>query len=236
MDASKGDGCQPTLKMEGMAEKDEFLKRQFELGARRLFAISKTATLMRGSEQKLFTFNIIESELRRSAVSFLHSMFENLLRENLMNGSRKWTFSGASDLNKALKNAGIDPESFTGLYRPLSELAKRRHRLSHHADIVEGTLEVVWDIADEWQMVMWMLAVQSFYYRLCVEMKVGDVEELRENVLRMDEAMNQHVGYGKLMVAAGNGPPSEFVEKLTEIGVACNRIVELLSHTSECAA
>lgn len=222
--------------MEGMAEKSDFLKRQFEAGARRLFAISKTASLMRGSEQKLFTFNIIESELRRSAISFLHSMFENLLRENLMNGSRKWTFSGASDLEKALKNAGIDPESFRGLYRPLSELAKRRHRLSHHADIAERTVEVVWDIADEWQMIMWMLAVQSFYYRLCMEMKVGDVEKIRENVLRMDEAMNEHVGYGKLMVAAGSGPASQFVEKLAEIGVACNRIVELLNHTCECAA
>jgi hypothetical protein len=30
--------------MEGMAEKGEFLKQQFEAGARRLFAISKTAS------------------------------------------------------------------------------------------------------------------------------------------------------------------------------------------------
>ena len=81
------------------------------------------------------------ADLLRSTTVFLHAAFEDLVR-SLSDRRTSWSFHSRTDLEKRLKHAGIEPTAFKSLYPPLTQLAKRRHRIVHHADLTPSTIQI----------------------------------------------------------------------------------------------
>src|SRR6266581_2085327 len=108
--------------------KDELLKLRFELNMARIgilveLAQSKTAE----AKKPLFDREGASAETLRAVIVFLHATFEVALRSYQPKDGKGFTFSGPSDLGKALIRSGVDPARFRSLYPPLVEMAKRRH-------------------------------------------------------------------------------------------------------------
>jgi hypothetical protein len=119
------------------------------------------------------------ADILRSIVVFLHATFEVVLRSHLPNPNKTLSFYSRTDLDKALKRSRIDPKPFKPLYPPLTEMAKRRHRIVHEADLSKrtDTVSEAWGAADDWQLAMWLMAVPAFYYQLRISTGLADVVE-----------------------------------------------------------
>ena len=120
--------------------KDELLKLRFELNMARI------GTLVESAQEKIAEARILSfdregapAETLRAVIVFLHAAFELALRTHQPKDGKRFNFSGTSDLDKALKQSRTDPTSFRSLYPPLAQMAKRRHRIVHHADLSAST-------------------------------------------------------------------------------------------------
>jgi hypothetical protein len=94
-------------------------------------------------------------------------------------------------------------------------MAKRKNRIVHDADLSNRTDTVVkaWGPADDWQLIMWLLAVLAFYCQLRVSLGTGTVVE-RTSLERHREAMQRHVDFGKQLLAFPEVAPDLRVEAL----------------------
>jgi hypothetical protein len=183
-----------------MTSTDELPKIRFELNMSRIKMVVDAA--MAGPETtKLFEYLGVRGELRRAIVVFLHATFEVALRGHVSNPGRALTFSGKSDLDKALKRSGVDPAQFANLYPPVIQMARRRNRIVHQADLEDGsTIAADWNVADEWQLVLWLMAVPAFFYKMRIERGVADATEA-EKYNRTLLTMEHHRTFGKQMLA-----------------------------------
>jgi hypothetical protein len=166
------------------------------------------------------------AEILRSIVVFLHATFEVALRSHNLRHSRSWSFSARADLDKALKYSGIDATPFRFLYPPLSQMAKRRHRIVHEADLLHDKPHE-WSIADDWQLIMWLLAVPAFYYQLRISLYAANTAE-RAMYEKLRAAMATHVAFGKQLLAFPAVPPELRLQALQKIGVTLDTIVSTL--------
>jgi len=105
------------------------------------------------------------ADILRAIVVFLHATFEDVLRSRSGPKGKKLNFYSGADINKALKQWGLDPTPFKSLYPPLTQMAKRRKRIVHDADLSKKTDSApgIWMIADDWQLIMWICAVRHFF-------------------------------------------------------------------------
>jgi hypothetical protein len=102
------------------------------------------------------------ADILRAVVVFLHATFEVALRSYIRRPTRSLSFYSRSDLDKALRLSGIDPAPFRPFYPPLTQMAKRRKRIVHEADLAHDKPQE-WSIVDDRQLIMWLLAVPAFY-------------------------------------------------------------------------
>ena len=136
------------------------------------------------------------------------------------------SFSARTDLDKALKLSGIDATPFRFLYPPLTQMAKRRKRIVHEADLLHGEPDE-WSIADDWQLIMWLLAVPAFYYQLRISLRAANtVEQAMYEKLRT--AMTSHVAFGKQLLAFPDVPPELRIQALQEMVVTLESIISTL--------
>lgn len=166
------------------------------------------------------------ADILRSIVVFLHATFEVALRSHNLRHSHSWSFSARADLDKALKYSGIDATPFRFLYPPLSQMAKRRHRIVHEADLLHDEPHE-WSIADDWQLTMWLLAVPAFYYQLRISLCAANTVE-RAMYEKLRAAMATHVAFGKQLLAFPAVPPELRLQALQKIGVTLDTIVSTL--------
>ena len=139
------------------------------------------------------------ADLLRSTTVFLHAAFEDLVR-SLSDRRTSWSFHSRTDLEKRLKHAGIEPTAFESLYPPLTQLAKRRHRIVHHADLTPSTIQIApWTITDYWQLSMWNLAVICFYYRLLMHFEPAN-HSIQHSHDRIMTAMSANVEFAHRML------------------------------------
>ena len=105
----------------------------------------------------------VQADIFRSVVVFLHATFEDLIRSHAPKAKR-WTFSSRSDLEKAFKRSKINCAPFKQLYAPLTQMAQRRNRIVHDADLVSraATICEPWTFVDVWQLGLWLMAVVAF--------------------------------------------------------------------------
>jgi hypothetical protein len=153
-----------------MTAHDKLMTTRFTLNMERIHSLIK---LSHSDIEQLKPTAPLRSEgpradILRAIVVFLHATFEDVLRSgsNLRKGSLN--FHSGADITKALKNWQLSPKAFEPLYPPLTQMAKRRHRVVHQADLANkvDTASSPWGIADEWQLIMWVTAVPTFFWLL----------------------------------------------------------------------
>jgi hypothetical protein len=195
---------------------EELLKIRFELNMSRIKMVVDAA--MAGSDTtRLLEYTGSQGELRRAIVVFLHATFEVALRGHVSNAGKGFTLSGKSDLDKALKRSGVDPAQLAHLYPPVIQMARRRNRIVHQADLEDdSTIADGWNVADEWQLMLWLMAVPAFYYKMRIERGVASAKEAEKynwNLL----AMEHHGTFAKQMLAFPSLPEHLRIQGLQEI-------------------
>ena len=215
-----------------MSKKIDLLKAQFTLNMRRISGLVKL--VLSGEIEVLKPIGFAEYEgasadILRFSVVFLHATFEMLVRSLTQQPDKKWCFYSGTDIEKALRRSDIDPKPFKSLYRPLTQLAKRRKRIVHHADLSKPTDKVVekWTIVDYWQLCMWNLAVLAFYFRLLVVTNEANEVESRMHV-QVGKAMTTHVEFGKQLLAFPETPAELRIEALQKLGDTLKNMIDLL--------
>jgi hypothetical protein len=170
-------------------------------------------------------------EILRFVVVFLHSSLEVLLRSRLPKPNRSYSFYSASDLEKVLRLSGIDAKPFRALYPPLTQMAKRRNRIVHDADLINGDVET-WGIADDWQLIMWNLAVIAFYYQFWVALdETSALAISRCEAIR--EAMEGHVKFGNQLLAFPELPTDSRIAGLMEMRDTMLKVSAILQIDAE---
>jgi hypothetical protein len=166
------------------------------------------------------------ADILRAMVVFLHATFEVALRSLIPKLRGRWNFYSSNDLDRALRFCGIDATPFRCVYPTLTQLAKRRQRIVHNADFLRGQPHE-WSIADDWSLIMWLIAVPAFYYQLRISLRAAtEVERAMPGNLRT--AMARHVAFGKQMLALPAVPRKLRLEALQEIVVTLKSISSTL--------
>ena len=216
-----------------MTTKDELLKTRFLLNMGRINGLVR---LLYSNEALkpagLFQSEGVRADILRSIVVFLHATFEVVLRSRIPKPNKSLSFYSRTDLDKALTLSGIDAKPFAPLYAPLTQMAKRRKRIVHEADF-SGRTDVVseaWGVADDWQLIMWFMTVEAFYYQLRISVNAASVIE-RTRFERLGKAMRSHVDFGNQLLAFPKVPPELQREALQKFVVTLKSIVATLNPT-----
>jgi hypothetical protein len=171
----------------------------------------------------------VKADILRAVVVFLHATTEDFIRSSLPRPNKKFTFSSASDIEKALIKISIDPAQFKDLFPALTQMAKRRNQIVHHADLPDAQEEAVspWKFADDWQLIHWHLTVVAFCHRLRrTTGSIGLVEErATQNV---GKALIKNVEIANAMIALGSLPAKQQKDQLVKMAELVNDLKETL--------
>jgi len=142
------------------------------------------------------------AEILRAIVVFLHATFEDVLRSGSPPHRAPLNFNAAADITKALNGWGLETAAFRPLYPALTQMAKRRHRIVHEADLPKKGAPVLadWNVSDEWQLIMWMTAVPTFYWQLHSSLDPGN-EGARETYIKLRQGMDGIIRLGEELLA-----------------------------------
>ena len=167
------------------------------------------------------------ADILRAIVVFLHATFEVAFRSHIPKSRRKLGFSSRTDLDKALRLSGIDAAPFRFLYPPLTQMAKRRNRIVHEADLLHGEPDE-WGFADDWQLIMWLMAVNAFYYQLRISLCTANMME-RTMFEKLRTAMTSHVAFGKQVRALPEVPRDLGIQALQDMVVTLQGTISTLN-------
>jgi len=177
----------------------------------------------------LFESDGPRADVLRAIVVFLHATFEDVLRRSVLKHDKKFTFYKSADIDKALRKRGLDPTPFKPLYPPLGQMAKRRNRIVHNADLSNktDTSPETWTFADEWQLIMWMMAVLAFHSRLLMSIYPED-QVARETYSNLRAAMDELVNFAKQLLTVPESEPEMRTNALQTALDTVTRILMLL--------
>jgi hypothetical protein len=210
--------------------RNELLKVRFVLNMKRINGLVR---LLYSSEALKPTASFhsegARADILRSIVVFLHAMFEVVLRSRVPQPDKRLSVYSGADIDKALKLSGIDAKPFKHLYPPLTQLAKRRKRIVHEGDLSQrdDTTPGLWELADDWQLIMWLMAVPAFYYQLCISIDAASDME-RELYKRHRRAMRSHLDFGKKLVACPQVPRELRIEALENMSATLTNMAGTL--------
>lgn len=214
-----------------MSTHNNLLKARFHLNMGRINGLVKLIfsdfDLLRPMEP--FQSDGVRADILRAIVVFLHATFEGILRSHVPKPNKSLSFYSGTDIDKAFKQSGIDAKPFKPLYPPLTQMAKRRKRIVHEADLSNRTDTVsgAWGIVDDWQLIMWLLAVAAFYYQLRMSANAASVVE-STMYERLRKAMLSHVDFGNQLLAFPKVPPELQREALQKTVITLEAIAATL--------
>lgn len=173
--------------------------------------------------------NGVRADIFRAIVVFLHATFEDVLRTYIPKPNKSPSFYSKTDIDKALKKCGIDTKPFKPLYPPLTQMAKRRKRIVHDADLSNRTdmVSEAWGFVDDWQLIMWLMAVPAFYYQLRISIKVANAIEVTMYE-RFRKAMLSHVEFGNHLLSFSKVPPELRMDTLQKTAIILETITTIL--------
>ena len=219
-----------------MDTRDNLMTARFRLNMERIHGLVK---LIMADAAPLKSTGAFKTEgpradILRAIVVFLHATFEDVLRSMVRPDGKKLTFYSGADITKALQKSGLDPSPFKPLYPPLTQMAKRRCLIVHHADVAKqtDTASKAWTITDDWQLIMWLLAVPAFHSLLRTTIDSDDKVE-RATYERLRRAMDGTVAFGRQLIAFSNVPPELQVEALRKISESLTGMAAQLSARKE---
>jgi len=163
----------------------------------------------------------VRADILRAVVVFLHAAIEDFIRSHLPRPNKQFTLSSEADIKRALKRLNIDSKPFAHLFPPLTQLAKRRHQIVHQGDLKAGQTGAVsaWEVADNWQLIYWNLAVSVFYRRL--RAATGPIGKVEQRALaNVENGLVKHLEVGRAFIALKDLPTEqrmEGVKKLIEL-------------------
>ena len=96
----------------------------------------------------------------------------------------------------------------------------------HEADLSDGVAHR-WGLADDWQLIMWLLAVPAFYYQLRMSLHSANVVECAVYE-KLRASMLSHVKFGNQLLAFPNVSPELRMQALQEFRVTLEGIVTTL--------
>jgi hypothetical protein len=211
-----------------MSEKADLLETRFRLNMNR---IHELVQLLSTNETLKPTTVFGDSsgargDILRAIIVFLHATFEDAVRSHIPKRGHSMSLYSRADLDKALKSIGIDATPFRSLYPPLTQMAKRRKRIVHEADLLSGDT-YRWSMVDDWQLIMWLLAVPAFYYQLRISL--GFANSVEAAMCKSLRAAMQDLGtYGKQLVAVAAMPSERTLHGLQEAVGTLKGIVSTL--------
>jgi hypothetical protein len=215
-----------------MITHDNLLKARFHLNMGRINGLVKLIHSDFDQLQAPGLFqesNGVRADILRTIVVFLHATFEVVLRTYIPKPNKRLSFYSKTDIDKALKQSGIDTKPFKSLYPPLTQMAKRRKRIVHDADLSNHTdmISEAWEFADDWQLIMWLMAVPAFYYQLRISVKVAnEVEVTMYEKLR--KAMLSHVDFANHILTFPKVPQELRIDALQKTAIILETITTIL--------
>ncbi|MEP6750978.1 MAG: hypothetical protein ABJB86_24800 [Bacteroidota bacterium] len=214
-----------------MSIHNNLLKARFDLNINRISALVKLIHSDFDSLKPPGLFQQsdgVRADILRAIVVFLHATFEDALRTYIPKANKSLSFYSRTDIDKALKLSGIDAMPFRSLYPTLTQMAKRRKRIVHDADLSNRT-DVVsepWGIADDWQLTMWLMAVPAFYYQLRISVEAANEVEVTMYEKFM-KAMQSHVDFGHHLLSFPKVPPELRMEALQKTAFILETITNI---------
>jgi hypothetical protein len=177
----------------------------------------------------LFRSEGVRADLLRAMVVFLHASIEDFVRSHFRKPNKKVSFSSNSDIERALKRLKVAPALFKDLFPPLTQMTKRRHQIVHRADLHDAAGETAnpWEIADDWQLIHWHLAVVAFYRR--IRKATGPTTMVEDRARQNAEnALVKNVEFGRALAAFPSLPPEQREEGAAKMLGLSNNLLETL--------
>ncbi len=99
----------------------------------------------------------------------------------------------------------------------------------HHADLEDGsTIADGWNVADEWQLILWLMAVPTFYYKMRFERGVASAKEAEKYNWTL-LAMEHRRSFAKQMLAFPLLPEHLRIQGLQEISATLQTMAASLN-------
>ena len=189
-------------------------------------SVNRLIRLLEGNEElkrkALFETHEERADILRYIVLRLYGAVEAILQKCTGKNSPV-ECSSRSALEKTLIRSGLDPAPFRELYPPLVQLSRRRHRIAHK----DGSAANEWGIADDWQIIMWLMAVGAFYCRLRMSLNIATIADEEQYASDL-KAMRMHVDVGKQMLAFPKVNPEARIEALQAMKSALDSTAAML--------
>lgn len=101
---------------------------------------------------------------------------DQVIQDSIAGYLDRESFGSSTDVDKALRQMGLDTTPFKSLYADLDRMMKRRHRIVHEADLASPQDSALspWTISDYFHLCLWNLAVLAFYALLRVSVDPAD--------------------------------------------------------------
>jgi hypothetical protein len=167
------------------------------------------------------------ADLLRAIVVFLHANFEVAFRCRLPRTAGNLSFYSPQDFDKALKKIGVEVAPFRPLYPPLTQMAKRRKKIVHEADLSPDDEPHEWSFVDDWQLIMWLMAVPAFYYQLRISLGLANAVE-KAMYDRLRTAMTKHVEFAQQLLAFPSVAEDQRLQVLQKVGATLEEITATL--------
>jgi hypothetical protein len=141
------------------------------------------------------------------------------------------SISSCADVDKVLRQCGLEARPFRRLYPPLNQMMKRRHRIVHQADLSGPSARAShsWTVADTFELMMWLVAVPAFYSLLRGSLDPTDKVQCW-NYRKLLRAMDGIGEFGKrLLDVANSGPaPESQMEAFCSVSASMRAVAAVL--------
>ncbi len=151
---------------------------------------------------------------------------DQLIQESVERYLDKESFNSSTDVAVILRQMGIDPSHFDGLYPYLDQMMRKRHRIVHEADLAspKDSASPPWSmLGDSLNLLFWLFTVMTFYAQICVLIDPTD-EVTRLYGERWRKAIDRTREICDEIVALRNVPADSYIVNLQE---ATARLSEL---------
>jgi hypothetical protein len=117
---------------------------------------------------------------------------DELLRESVQEYWGRVSFSDCGDVEKSLRQLGLETGPFKFLYPGLDSMMKRRHQIVHEADLKNATDRdaPAWSFADNLLLTYWLIHVLTFHAQMSIALDSTN-ELQRWNFARLTKAVER---------------------------------------------
>jgi hypothetical protein len=159
---------------------------------------------------------------------------DEVLRESVEAYWERVTFGSCDDVEKALRQMGLDTGPFKVLYAGLDSMMKRRHQIVHDADLENATDRVArqWSLSDTLLLTYWLLHVLTFHAQLHVSLDSQN-EVQRWYLEKRTKAIERARQMILDLLRLAKGPTESLVSGFQVMAEQVREVIALLGPPSE---